>query len=84
MSDSNAMNATTAYYGYCQYRLPCGYCKEMKSMCPYAGSGGFKITCATSGTTCGSGSANSKTMEVSFGGDNNAIHVINKAENVTL
>lgn len=64
MSDINT--APTACYGYCQYRLPCGYCKEMQSVCPYAGYGGIKITCETSPT------------EV------NAIHVINKAENVTL
>lgn len=78
MSDSNAMNATTAYYGYCQYRLPCGYCKEMKSMCPYAGSGTIKITC---GTTCLDNDG--KTMQVNYC-DNNAIRIINKAENVTL
>lgn len=77
------LNTTTSCYGYCQYRLPCGYCKEMQSICPY-GSGTIKITCGTSGTTCGSGSANSKAVKVSFGGDNNAIHVINKADNVTI
>lgn len=45
MASSTVSNSmTTACYGYCQYRLPCGYCKEMKSMCPYAGSGCMKIT----------------------------------------
>ena len=58
MSDSNttnatnATNATTACYGYCQYRLPCGYCKEIKSMCPYAGSGTMtmQVNCCDNST----------------------------------
>lgn len=45
MASNTVSNSTTACYGYCQYRLPCGYCKEMKSICPYAGPGGLKITC---------------------------------------
>ena len=72
-------SVTSAPYDYCMYRLPCGYCKEMNSMCPF-GSGYMKITCGTSGTTC----VNGKTMDVSFGGDNNAVHVINKADNVII
>ena len=71
---------TTGCNNYCMYRLPCGYCKEMNSMCPF-GSGYMKITCATSGTcgvTSGSG------VDVTFGSDNNSVHVINKAENVII
>lgn len=44
-ASSTVSNSTTACYGYCQYRLPCGYCKEMKSTCPYAGLSYMKITC---------------------------------------
>ena len=71
---------TTGCNNYCMYRLPCGYCKEMNSMCPFAGSGYIKITCGTSGTAC----VNGKTMEVSFGGDDNSVRIINKADNVII
>lgn len=50
MSDISTESNTTACYGYCQYRLPCGYCKEMKSMCPFCGSGTVSITWGTSCT----------------------------------
>lgn len=71
-------SVTSACTSYCMYRLPCGYCKEMQSMCPYAGSGYMKITCGACGVTSGSG------VDVTFGSDNNSVHVINKAENVII
>lgn len=63
MASSTVDNSTTACYGYCQYRLPCGYCTEMKSMCFYGGFGGMKITC--DGTSipvnyCNTGSTEAK------------------------
>ena len=50
MSDISTESNTAACYGYCQYRLPCGYCKEMGSMCPFFGSRTVTITCGTTGT----------------------------------
>lgn len=27
-------NSSNAYSGYCQYRLPCGYCEKLMRDCP--------------------------------------------------
>ena len=63
-------SVTTAFYGSCPYRLPCGYCEKMKSPCFY---GGFEIN----KITCG------EPIIVSYK-DNNAVNVINKADSVII
>ena len=80
MSETATNSATTACYGYCQYRLPCGYCERMRAPCFYGGFGINKITCETSGTTSINGR---ETIEVNYK-DNNAVNVINKADNVII
>ena len=45
MASSTDSNSTTACYGYCQYRLPCGYCEKMRAPCFYSGFEINKITC---------------------------------------
>lgn len=71
-SYSHANDAAYSQYqvcGYCQYRLPCGYCKELQRTCPYTST----TTITYSGSTL-----NNVTV------DNNAAHIINKAENVII
>ena len=71
-SNTYATHATgtyAGYEGYCQYRLPCGYCKELGRQCPYSST-----------TTI---TWESKPLNVNYcdnATDNNYLHDINKVE----
>ena len=83
MSETATNSITNTYYGSCPYRLPCGYCEKMKSPCFYSGfsiNGINTIKCETNGATSINGR---ETIEVNYK-DNNAVNVINKADNVII